>query len=33
MEATATSDRPVEGREHYTHKGDVRLFLWEKPAP
>jgi pimeloyl-ACP methyl ester carboxylesterase len=23
---------PIEGREHWTNKGDVRLFLWEKPA-
>src|ERR1700745_4119439 len=23
---------PVEGREHWTKKGDVRLFLWEKAA-
>jgi pimeloyl-ACP methyl ester carboxylesterase len=22
----------IEGREHWTHKGDVKLFLWEKPA-
>ncbi|MSP49721.1 MAG: alpha/beta fold hydrolase [Alphaproteobacteria bacterium] len=22
----------VEGREHWTRKGNVRLFLWEKPA-
>jgi pimeloyl-ACP methyl ester carboxylesterase len=22
--------QPVEGIEHWTHKGDVRLFLWEK---
>ena len=22
----------VIGREHWTHKGDVRLFLWEKYA-
>lgn len=24
---------PVTGREHWTHKGDVRLFLWQKSAP
>ena len=24
------ADAPVTGREHWTHKGDVRLFLWEK---
>ena len=23
----------VKGREHWTSKGDVRLFLWEKAAP
>jgi pimeloyl-ACP methyl ester carboxylesterase len=23
----------VQGREHWTRKGDVRLFLWEKAAP
>jgi pimeloyl-ACP methyl ester carboxylesterase len=22
----------IEGREHWTKKGDVKLFLWEKPA-
>ncbi len=22
----------IEGREHWTQKGDVKLFLWEKPA-
>ncbi|HEY0441463.1 MAG TPA: alpha/beta fold hydrolase [Xanthobacteraceae bacterium] len=27
--AVATSTRP-SGQEHWTHKGDVRLFLWEK---
>ena len=25
-------DIPVEGREHWTRKGDVRLFLWQKFA-
>ena len=20
------------GTEHWTHKGDIRLFLWNKPA-
>jgi len=24
------ADAPVTGREHWTHKGNVRLFLWEK---
>jgi len=23
----------IMGREHWTRKGDVKLFLWEKPAP
>lgn len=23
---------PIEGREHWTNKGEVKLFLWEKPA-
>jgi pimeloyl-ACP methyl ester carboxylesterase len=27
--AVATSTQP-SGQEHWTHKGDVRLFLWEK---
>ncbi|HXF53667.1 MAG TPA: alpha/beta fold hydrolase [Hyphomicrobiaceae bacterium] len=27
-----TAMAPVEGREHWTNKGDVRLFLWEKYA-
>ena len=27
-------DRPaISGREHWTQKGDIKLFLWEKPAP
>ena len=25
-------DAAREGREHWTQKGDVKLFLWEKPA-
>lgn len=32
MAAEQASDRAVEGREHWTRKGDVTLFLWEKPA-
>ena len=28
--STAVSDAAVEGVEHWTNKGDVRLFLWEK---
>jgi len=28
------ADRPaIPGREHWTQKGDIKLFLWEKPAP
>src|SRR5512132_1975800 len=27
---TPSADLPVTGVEHWTHKGDVRLFLWEK---
>ena len=23
----------IVGQEHWTHKGDVKLFLWEKRAP
>ena len=26
------TEQPAPGREHWTTKGDVRLFLWEKPA-
>ena len=22
----------IAGKEHWTRKGDVKLFLWEKPA-
>ena len=29
---TAPGDTPVSGVEHWTHKGEVRLFLWEKFA-
>lgn len=28
----ATATPAVTGREHWTRKGDVNLFLWEKPA-
>jgi pimeloyl-ACP methyl ester carboxylesterase len=28
----ATATPAVHGREHWTRKGDVNLFLWEKPA-
>jgi pimeloyl-ACP methyl ester carboxylesterase len=28
----AAEDAAIEGREHWTQKGDVKLFLWEKPA-
>ena len=27
-----SSQKAVTGTEHWTRKGDVRLFLWEKPA-
>ena len=27
-----SAETVVAGREHWTSKGDVRLFLWEKPA-
>jgi pimeloyl-ACP methyl ester carboxylesterase len=27
-----TAEHPITGREHWTTKGDVRLFLWEKAA-
>lgn len=30
MSGAVAADAPVEGREHWTHKGGVRLFLWEK---
>jgi pimeloyl-ACP methyl ester carboxylesterase len=30
---TAVEHSPVSGHEHWTHKGDVKLFLWHKPAP
>ena len=23
----------IAGKEHWTHKGDVRIFMWEKPTP
>ena len=28
-----TAEPPVTGREHWTRKDGLRLFLWEKPAP
>jgi pimeloyl-ACP methyl ester carboxylesterase len=28
-----SADPVVTGREHWTRKGDITLFLWEKPAP
>jgi hypothetical protein len=28
--ATTTADASVNGVEHWTGKGEVRLFLWEK---
>lgn len=30
---TAVERSPVPGHEHWTRKGDVKLFLWHKPAP
>jgi pimeloyl-ACP methyl ester carboxylesterase len=30
---TATKQAPITGREHWTRKGEVKLFLWHKPAP
>jgi len=30
---TAAGRAAVTGREHWTRKGDVKLFLWEKSAP
>lgn len=27
-----TSARDAQGREHWTRKGEVRLFLWQKPS-
>src|SRR5215468_4380773 len=27
-----TAEPSIVGREHWTKKGDMRLFLWEKPA-
>jgi pimeloyl-ACP methyl ester carboxylesterase len=32
METRMNDQAPIEGREHWTSKGEVRLFLWEKPA-
>jgi pimeloyl-ACP methyl ester carboxylesterase len=29
---TATTAAPINGQEHWTHKGDVKLFMWEKCA-
>ena len=29
---TKTAKLPAAGLEHWTHKGEVRLFLWEKPS-
>jgi pimeloyl-ACP methyl ester carboxylesterase len=30
MTSQREPDRPIAGREHWTSKGDVRLFLWQK---
>ncbi len=32
MSARGTATATITGQEHWTHKGDVRLFLWEKYA-
>jgi len=33
MNQKTAADRPATaGREHWTRKGDVKLFLWQKPA-
>jgi len=29
---TATTAAPISGQEHWTRKGDVKLFMWEKCA-
>jgi pimeloyl-ACP methyl ester carboxylesterase len=29
---TATTAAPINGQEHWTQKGDVKLFMWEKCA-
>lgn len=30
---TETVRMAIAGTEHWTRKGDVRLFLWQKPPP
>ena len=32
MSIRGTTQATITGREHWTHKGEVRLFLWEKHA-
>ncbi len=32
MSTEITADGAIAGREHWTAKGDTRLFLWQKPA-
>ncbi|MBI1964742.1 MAG: alpha/beta fold hydrolase [Betaproteobacteria bacterium] len=32
MDQSKANSTPITGREHWTRKGDVKLFLWEKPA-
>ena len=29
---TDSTTLPVQGTEHWTNKGDIKLFLWEKRA-
>ena len=28
-----TTQQKITGKEHWTKKGDVKLFLWEKATP
>src|ERR1041384_5673388 len=30
---TASKGQEIKGQEHWTNKGDAKLFLWEKRAP
>ena len=31
--STTPASANITGKEHWTHKGEVKLFLWQKPAP
>ena len=33
MNKPLAAGETIRGEEHWTHKGDVRLFLWEKRTP